>query len=252
MRQTSWYICFHSAIGSTLTSDSGQFERALARLRREWRRARSRNCGTGAAPGCRAAPRRAAARRPCAAASCRRWRRGRTTPRHRRVSRSCASSGRSAISVAPPPPDRRGRRRRRSPGSMHEENAGASRLRARGRRAREAAGRRCAAGSCRNRCAPVSAVSPEPRGARACIAAAAAAPAIRRRTRRAFLIAFRRERRRNVVRQHRQVDAAGDFVLVAAHVEPAGGGPVVGAGREIQILPVAVEHGIAAHRSCHR
>ena len=135
----------------------------------------------------------------------------------------------------PPPPA--------APGSMHEENAGASGFEpdvgARGKRQRDDALLQLVEIDAHRlgRSLRDAAAAPAP-----AVAAAAAAAAIRRGTRRAFLIALRRQRRRDVVGQHRQVDAAGDLVLVAAHVEPAGGGRVVGAGREIQILPVAVEH----------
>ena len=67
-----------------------------------------------------------------------------------------------------------------------------------------------------------------------------------------LFVALGRERRGHVVGQHHQVDAAGHLVLVAGHIEAAGGGAVVGAGGEVEILAVAVECRIAAHRSCHR
>ncbi len=59
--------------------------------------------------------------------------------------------------------------------------------------------------------------------------------------RRLLFVALRRQRRRDIVRQHDQVDAARDFVLVAGHVEAADRGAVVGAGGEVEILAVAVE-----------
>ncbi len=60
-----------------------------------------------------------------------------------------------------------------------------------------------------------------------------------------FFVALGRERRGEIVWQNDEINVAGDFVLIAGHIETARGGAVVGAGREIEILAVAIEGGMA-------
>src|SRR5258706_14374184 len=58
---------------------------------------------------------------------------------------------------------------------------------------------------------------------------------------RLLFVAFRSQRRGDIVRQHDQINATGYFVLIAGHVQAAGSWTEVGAGRKIQILAVPVE-----------
>ena len=194
--------------------DLGELQRALAGLHRRGGRHDDvlRN-----AERPRRARRRARLRRrgtPCGAASCRRWRRGRSdaTPSASfsvlRVFRSKRDS------VEPRRRRRRGRRHRRS-GVHDEEDAGTSGVEpgigARGKRQGDDAlldfvevdahrlGRRLGE---RGVAAPVPPRPPRP-------PPAAGLGAL-------LLIALGRQRRRDIVGQHRQVDAAGDLVFVAA------------------------------------
>lgn len=58
-----------------------------------------------------------------------------------------------------------------------------------------------------------------------------------------FLVAFRGERRREILAQHDHIHAARDVQDIAGHIEPAGGGPDIRAGGEIQVFAVLVEDG---------
>ena len=218
MRHTSWYICFHSAIGSTLTSTSVRrsapspaFTGAVAET--------MTYCGPAApaaAPTAPASGAAAHAQQHLLAVGGKVERRSRCRP----VSPVCAALRSYRESVAPPAA--RAASAGRSPSCRRCPRVPAVRPYT---TAPAGAARRCAA-----RCwsksmrtglgGVLAAAAPLPRPPRP--PRPPSLPACRRRSVGAlFFIALRRQRRGDVVGQHRQVDAAGHLVLVAGHVEAA-------------------------------
>ena len=67
-----------------------------------------------------------------------------------------------------------------------------------------------------------------------------------------FLIALRRNRRRQVLAQDDDIHTSRDRAVLAGHVQPAGGESGVGAGGEIKIFDILVEYRKAgiAHAVC--